>query len=148
MFVFYDWPLPHVYFAKNVANIMFPVNFWLSFERLCHLLWGYTTGQAVEGSAQYLAQECVRQSFTGVLCCCSRVQTCSVASVAAEISGKLYCLSCTVSCLDIVCKCSVRTAVSPGLCLDFYRICTCFTLHQADWLIDWFICRLLWLRDN
>jgi len=131
MFVFYDWPLPHVYFAKNVANIMFPVNSWLSFERLCHLLCGYTTGQAVEGSAQYLAQECVRQSFTGVLCCCSRLQTCSVASVAAEISGKLYCLSCTVSCLDIVCKCSVRTAISPDPCLDFYRICTCFTLSYT-----------------
>jgi len=23
MFVFYDWPVPHVYFAKNVANIIF-----------------------------------------------------------------------------------------------------------------------------
>ena len=23
MFVFYDWPFPHVYFAKNVANIIF-----------------------------------------------------------------------------------------------------------------------------
>ena len=25
MFVFYDWPFPHVYFAKNVANIIFPL---------------------------------------------------------------------------------------------------------------------------
>jgi len=22
MFVFYDWPSPHVYFAKNIANIV------------------------------------------------------------------------------------------------------------------------------
>jgi len=22
MFVFYDWPFPHMYFAKNVANIV------------------------------------------------------------------------------------------------------------------------------
>ena len=28
-----------VYFAKNVAN--FPFNSWLSFQRLCRLLWGY-----------------------------------------------------------------------------------------------------------
>jgi len=29
----------HVYFAKNVAY--FPFNSWLSFQRLCRLLWGY-----------------------------------------------------------------------------------------------------------
>jgi len=29
-----------VYFAKNVAY--FPVNSWLSFQRLCRLLWGLT----------------------------------------------------------------------------------------------------------
>jgi len=40
MFVFYDWPFPHVYFAKNVAYFTF--NSWLSFQRLCRLLWGYT----------------------------------------------------------------------------------------------------------
>ena len=40
MFVYYDWPFPHVYFAKNVANIIFPFNPWLSFQRLCRLLWG------------------------------------------------------------------------------------------------------------
>ena len=28
MFVFYDWPFPHVYFAKNVAY--FPFNCWLA----------------------------------------------------------------------------------------------------------------------
>jgi len=38
MFVFYDWPFPHVYFAKDVAY--FPFNSWLSFQRLCHLLCG------------------------------------------------------------------------------------------------------------
>jgi len=32
MFVFYDWPFPHVYFAKNAAY--FPFNSWLSFQRL------------------------------------------------------------------------------------------------------------------
>jgi len=32
MFVFHDWPFPHVYFAKNVAY--FPFNSWLSFQRL------------------------------------------------------------------------------------------------------------------
>jgi len=32
MFVFYDWPFPHVYFAKIVAY--FPFNSWLSFQRL------------------------------------------------------------------------------------------------------------------
>ena len=40
MFVFYDWPLAHVHFAKNVAY--FPFNSWLSFQRLCRLLWGYS----------------------------------------------------------------------------------------------------------
>ena len=39
MFVFYDWPFPHVYFAKNVAY--FPFNSWLSFQRLSRLLRGY-----------------------------------------------------------------------------------------------------------
>jgi len=29
----------HVYFAKNVTY--FPFNSWLSFQRLCRLLWGY-----------------------------------------------------------------------------------------------------------
>jgi len=28
MFVFYDWPFPHVYSAKNVTY--FPFNYWLS----------------------------------------------------------------------------------------------------------------------
>jgi len=28
-----------VYLAKNVAY--FPFNYWLSFQRLCRLLWGY-----------------------------------------------------------------------------------------------------------
>ena len=28
-----------MYFAKNVAD--FPFNSWLSFQRLCRLLWGY-----------------------------------------------------------------------------------------------------------
>jgi len=41
MFVFYDWPFPHMYFAKNVAYMYFPFYSWLSFQRLCHLLWGY-----------------------------------------------------------------------------------------------------------
>jgi len=26
MFVFYDWPFPHVYFAKSVANIISLLN--------------------------------------------------------------------------------------------------------------------------
>jgi len=30
MLVFYDWPFPHVYFAKNV--VYFPFNCWLSFS--------------------------------------------------------------------------------------------------------------------
>ena len=37
MFVFYDWPFPHEYFAKNVANTIFPFNSWLSFQRLCRV---------------------------------------------------------------------------------------------------------------
>jgi len=40
MFVFYNWPFPHVYFAKNVAYLPF-FNSWLSFQRQCRLLWGY-----------------------------------------------------------------------------------------------------------
>jgi len=40
MSVFHDWPFPHMYFAKNVAY--FPFNSWLSFQRLCRLLWGYS----------------------------------------------------------------------------------------------------------
>ena len=34
MFVFYEWPFPRVYFAKNVANIIFPLNYWLFFQWL------------------------------------------------------------------------------------------------------------------
>jgi len=34
MFVFYDWPFAHVYFAKNVADSIFPFHSWLSFQRL------------------------------------------------------------------------------------------------------------------
>jgi len=30
-----------VYVAKTVANIIFPANSWLSFQRLRRLLWGY-----------------------------------------------------------------------------------------------------------
>jgi len=45
-FLSYDWPFPRVYFAKNVAyfpfnSIIFPFNSWLSFQRLCRLLWGF-----------------------------------------------------------------------------------------------------------
>jgi len=56
MFVFYDWPFPHVYFAKNVAY--FPYNSWLSFQRLCRLLWGYKQADnlhsaEIESNAHY-----------------------------------------------------------------------------------------------
>ena len=43
MFVFYDWPFLHMYFAKNVAYVIFHFNSWLSFQWLCSLLWGYHT---------------------------------------------------------------------------------------------------------
>jgi len=55
-FLSYDWPFPRVYFAKNVAyfpfnSIIFPFNSWLSFQRLCHLLWGFLAcGFIVAGS--------------------------------------------------------------------------------------------------
>ena len=42
MFVFYDWQLPHVYFAKNIAY--FPFNSRLRFQRLCRLLRGCSVG--------------------------------------------------------------------------------------------------------
>jgi len=32
MFVFYDWPSPHVYFAKNIANIVSLLIFGLDFS--------------------------------------------------------------------------------------------------------------------
>ena len=32
-------PFPQVYFAENVVDAIFPVNSWLSFQRLCRLLW-------------------------------------------------------------------------------------------------------------
>jgi len=32
MFVFYDWPFQHMYSAKNVANIVFSFNSWLTFS--------------------------------------------------------------------------------------------------------------------
>ena len=32
MFVFYDWSLPHMYFAEHVASIIFPSNSWLIFS--------------------------------------------------------------------------------------------------------------------
>ena len=41
MFLFYDWPFPHVYFAENVGLAYFHFNSWLSFQRLCRLIWGY-----------------------------------------------------------------------------------------------------------
>jgi len=52
MFVFCDWPFPHVYFAKNAAY--FPFNSWLSFQRLCRLLWGFPTESNSESYGQEL----------------------------------------------------------------------------------------------
>jgi len=40
MFVFYDWPFPHVCFAQNLANTIFTFNSWLSFQRVGRLSWG------------------------------------------------------------------------------------------------------------
>jgi len=44
MFVFYDWPFLHVYFAKNVADSVVPFYSWFCFQRLCRLLWGCHQG--------------------------------------------------------------------------------------------------------
>ena len=41
--IFYDCPFPFVYSSKNAANIIFPFNSWLSFQRLCRLLRGYSS---------------------------------------------------------------------------------------------------------
>ena len=46
MFVFYDWPFQHMYSAKNVANIVFPFNSWLSLTTMSCLLWGYAISTA------------------------------------------------------------------------------------------------------
>ena len=47
MFVFYDWSFSTpVYFAKNVAYFLF--NSWLSFQRLCRILWGYTAAERLQ----------------------------------------------------------------------------------------------------
>jgi len=43
MFVVYDWPFPRMDFAKNVADIIFHLNSWLCFQRLCRLLWRCNT---------------------------------------------------------------------------------------------------------
>jgi len=40
MFVFYDWPFPHVCFEQNLANTIFTFNSWLSFQRVGRLSWG------------------------------------------------------------------------------------------------------------
>ena len=39
MFVFCDWP--HMFFAKNLASIIFSFSSWLSFQRLSRFLCGY-----------------------------------------------------------------------------------------------------------
>ena len=40
MFVIYDWPFPHMCTLQRVQPICL-FNSWLSFQRLCRLLWGY-----------------------------------------------------------------------------------------------------------
>ena len=44
MFVFYERPFLHVYFAKNVADRFVPFYSWFCFQRLCRLLWGCHQG--------------------------------------------------------------------------------------------------------
>ena len=54
MFVFYDCPFPHVYFAKNAAY--FPFNSWLSFQRLCRLLWALVLSEAMRSAGSTLGR--------------------------------------------------------------------------------------------
>ena len=56
MLVFYDWPFPHVYLAKNVTY--FPFNSWLSFQRLCRLLWGYHFHLSTASCFKYFCDSC------------------------------------------------------------------------------------------
>ena len=55
MFVFYDWPFPHVYFAKNAA--CFPFHSWLRFQRLCRLLWGLLLGRIAERKTHWITTD-------------------------------------------------------------------------------------------
>ena len=41
MFLFYDWPFYPRYFARK--RIVFHLNSWFSFQRLCRLLWVFYT---------------------------------------------------------------------------------------------------------
>ena len=60
MSVFYDWPFPHMYFAKNVAY--FPFNSWHSFQRLCHLLWGCHLGEKL--LSRHKTHKCTHTQLT------------------------------------------------------------------------------------
>ena len=45
MLVFYDWPFPHMCTLQVFAFF----NSWLSFQRLCRLLWGYIYYATIRG---------------------------------------------------------------------------------------------------
>jgi len=56
----------HVYFAKNAAYIAF--NSWLSFQRLCRLLWGFSCKQASPSFTTVSCNDCTlptRPQLTG-----------------------------------------------------------------------------------
>ena len=56
----------HVNFAKNVAYIAF--NSWLSFQRLCRLLWGFSCKQASRSFTTVFCKDCTsptRPQWTG-----------------------------------------------------------------------------------
>jgi len=50
MFVFYDFST-HALCKEPIASIIFPFNSWLSFQRLCRLLWEYITRLEMDQTA-------------------------------------------------------------------------------------------------
>jgi len=71
MLLFYNWPFPHVYFAKNTAY--FPFNSWLSFQRLCRLSWGLLS---LQWSTQLLCKQCM---------CYAQLTDCAALSMDSSI---------------------------------------------------------------
>jgi len=54
MFLFNDWPFPHMCTCKDCS--LFPINSWLSFQRLCRLFWDNSLAHKTAACMAY--EEC------------------------------------------------------------------------------------------
>jgi len=134
--------IPHVYFAKNVAYNIFFLNFWLGFQRLCRLLWGFIFGftrpvySVMYVLSNHLGFCCVQKlpsvwHHVGSVCMC----VCLVWSACEWPAGTackwwhiiivFIACSCWTESVRLACYCSCQVS-HPLLRLLFGFLC-CFT---------------------